>query len=100
MFDDQKMDALLRRTMPAPPELSSSFNQNVMRQVKPRRLTSTGRVLMASYTLVSLAVLAWLFRDLPAPLILGSLFASGLVAGGTGLYAAHLLRRLHSHPAP
>jgi hypothetical protein len=65
MNDDEVMDQLLRDAMAADaPRLSPAFDARVMRLVRPRRLTPTGRIVMAVYVLAGVALAVWLMRDL------------------------------------
>lgn len=100
MPDEQKLDALLRRTMAAPPELSRSFDESVRRRVQPRRLTSTGRLLLIAYAGVCVAAVVWALQDWPLGLALGGLAIESLVAGAAGVYAARLFRPAGLDPAP
>ena len=66
MHDDDVMDRLLKDAMAADaPQLSPAFDARVMRRVRPRRLTTMGRVVIAAYAVVAAATAVWLMRDLP-----------------------------------
>lgn len=87
MREDDLMDALLRERMAAPaPTLSPGFDAKVMRRVRPRRLTASGRLVMTIYALVALAATGWLMRDLPAPLIAASVAVTLIIGAGISLY--------------
>jgi hypothetical protein len=65
MSEQEKMDQLLRGMMTAtpPPGLSSAFDQRLKRRLRPRRLNSTGRWIMAAYALFTLVVSIWAMRS-------------------------------------
>ena len=70
MHDDELMDQLLKDAMASEaPQLSKEFDANVMRAVRPRRLTQTGRTVMAAYAVVAVAAGIWMMRGLPIELI-------------------------------
>jgi len=81
MHDDEGMERLLRAVMAADaPQPSHGFDARVMRRVRPRGLTSMGRVVIAVYIVLAAATVAWLMRDLPVEWI--------VVAGAIGVPAA------------
>jgi hypothetical protein len=65
MSEQEKMDRLLRQVMAATPtpNLSSAFDQRLMKQLRPRRLDSTGRLAMTAYALLALTVSIWVMRE-------------------------------------
>ena len=66
MHDDEMMDRLLRDAMAADvPQLSPAFDARVLRRVRPRRLTTMGRLVIAVYIVAAAATTLWLMRDLP-----------------------------------
>jgi tetrahydromethanopterin S-methyltransferase subunit E len=92
MHDDELMDKLLRDVMAADtPELSPAFDTRVMRRVRPRRLTSIGRVAMAVYVGVAATTTVWLMRDLRLELIATALAVGVPVAAGAIAYGRRLL---------
>jgi hypothetical protein len=91
MRDDDLMDQLLRDTMAAePPTLSPEFDARVMRRVRPRRLTQTGRWLIAGYVVVAAATAGWLMRDVPASAIVAALVISVPIAVGVSAYGRRI----------
>ena len=65
MSDDRNMDHLLRHTMAATPapELSSGFDQRLMKRLRPRRLDAAGRLAIRAYALLALMVSIWVMRE-------------------------------------
>ena len=93
MHNDDPMDQLLRRTMAGKaPELTPGFDDRVMREVRSRRLTPSGKAVLAVYLVVATATMAWLMRDLPAAAISGGVVASAAIAAATAAYGRHLAR--------
>ena len=91
MHDDHLMDQLLRDTMAAPPpQLSPAFDARVMRRVRPRRLTQTGRWLIAGYVVVASAAAAWLMRDVPVSAIVAALVMTVPIAVGVSAYGRRI----------
>ncbi len=91
MHDDDVMDRLLRDAMAADaPELSPAFDANVMRRVRPRRLSAMGRVVIAAYAVVAAAATVWLMRDLPPAWILAAVAIGVPIAAGVGAYGRRL----------
>ena len=91
MHDDDVMDRLLRDAMAADaPQLSPAFDADVMRRVRPRRLTTVGRVVLAVYAVVAAATAVWLIRDLPLESILAAVAISVPVAAGASAYGRRL----------
>lgn len=89
--DDELMDQLLKRAMAGEaPRLSASFDADVMKRAKPRRLSTTGRAVIAVYAIVATAATAWFMRDLPAPWIAAGFAISLAIGAGTGLYGRHI----------
>ncbi len=87
MHDDDVMDRLLKDAMAADvPQLSPAFDANVMRRVRPRRLSAMGRVVIAVYAVVAVAMAVWLMRDLPVASILAAVAISVPVAAGLSAY--------------
>ena len=96
MHDDEGMDRLLRNAMVADlPRLSPEFDARVLRRVRPRRLSSMGRVVIAVYVVIAAAAAAWLMRDLPIVSIAAALAISVPVAAGASAYG----RRLAAGPS-
>ena len=91
MHDDDVMDRLLRDAMAADaPQLSPAFDANVMRRVRPRRLSSVGRVVIAVYTVAAAATAVWLMQDLPLESIVAAVAISVPVAAGVSAYGRRL----------
>jgi hypothetical protein len=90
--EDELMDRLLRDAMASDaPELSSGFDARVMRHVRPRRLTSMGRVVMALYVVAASASALWLMHDLQPQLIVAAMAIGVPLAAGTRVYGRRLL---------
>ena len=88
MHDDELMDRLLRDAMASDaPQLSKDFDANVMRAVRPRRLTQAGRMVMAVYAVVAVAAGIWMMRGLPIELIAIGAVACVAVAASVSSYA-------------
>jgi len=91
MRDDELMDQLLKDAMAADvPELSPAFDARVMRRVRPRRLTPTGRAVIAIYAIAAAVTAVWLMQDLPVVWIAVSVAACAAVAATTSTYARRL----------
>ena len=91
MHDDELMDRLLKDAMSSEaPQLSKDFDANVMRAVRPRRLTQTGRVVMGAYAVAALVTAGWLMRELPMDLIAMSAVGCVAVAAGVSSYVRTL----------
>jgi hypothetical protein len=87
MHDDEVMDRLLRDAMAADaPQLSPAFDARVMRRVRPRRLTSIGRVVMAIYIVVAAATALWSMWDLPVESIAAAVAIGVPVAAAASAY--------------
>ena len=92
MQPDEAMDQLLRDAMAAEqPQLSPAFDARVMRRVRPRRLTSAGRVMMWGYAVVTAATAAWLMHDLPVTAIAAAVAVGVPLAIGVGAYGRSLV---------
>ena len=59
------MDGLMREMMEAtpPPSLSYGFDQRLMRRLRPRRLGSAGRAILAAYALFGIVLSIWAMRS-------------------------------------
>jgi len=92
MHDDHVMDQLLRDAMAADvPQLSPAFDTQVMRSVRPRRLTPMGRVVIAVYIVVAAGTAVWLMRDLRMELIAAALAVGVPVAAAASVYGRRLI---------
>lgn len=92
MRDDDVMDQLLRDTMAAEaPRLSPDFDARIMRRVRPRRLTPTGRLVLAAYVVAALATTVWAMHGLRVDLIAAALAIGVPVAAGAGAYTRRLV---------
>jgi hypothetical protein len=91
MRDDDAMDGLLRDALAAEvPQLSPAFEARLMRRVRPRRLTPTGRVAIAAYGLAAAATAAWAMRDLRLEWVVAAVVISVAVAAGASAYGRRL----------
>lgn len=91
MHNDDSMDQLLRKTMAEKaPELTPGFDDRVMRRVRSRRLTRSGKTVLVAYFVVATATTAWLMRDLPVTAVIASIAISIPVAVATGFYGRRL----------
>ena len=94
MNDDPVMDDLLRKTMAGPPpQLSSTFDAKVMAAVRPRRLSLSGRVVMAAYAIAALVLMVWTMSEAGFVLVVASAVATAAVALGLSSYAKTLAYR-------
>jgi uncharacterized membrane protein YfcA len=58
------VDQWLRDAMSgSTPRLSAAFDARLERRLRPRRLTATGRLVMAAYVLAALLVSLWALRN-------------------------------------
>ena len=91
MHDDETMDRLLREAMSADaPQLSPAFDARVLRGVRPRGLTTRGRLVIAAYIVAAAATTLWLMRDLPTTSIVAAVVIGVPVAVGMGAYGRRL----------
>ena len=91
MHDDEMMDRLLRDTMMADrPHLSPGFDARVLRHVRPRRLTSIGRVVIAAYVVVAAATTVWFMRDLQTTWIVAAVTIGTPLAAAASVYGRRL----------
>lgn len=91
MFDDDGMDRLLKATLAAAvPEPSAEFDARLARRLRPRRLTTAGRVVLVLYGVLSAGVAAWHSRDLPMAWVAAALGIGGTVAAVAGAYARRI----------
>lgn len=92
MSVDHEMDVFLRETMAGEsPQLSPGFDARVLRRVRPRRLTSTGRVVLVGYGAAAALVTSWCLYAVD-PLALAMAVVVGIpVAAGTRAYAHRLV---------
>jgi hypothetical protein len=87
MPDDNVMDRLLRETMAADvPQLSPGFDARLMRRVRPPRLTTMGRVVIAVYIVFAVVTAAWVMRGLPLEWIATAVAIGVPAAAGAGVY--------------
>ncbi len=64
MNEQEKVDQWLRDAMSgAAPQVSAAFDARLERRLRPRRLTATGRIVMAAYVLAALLVSLWVMRN-------------------------------------
>jgi len=97
MNDDPLMpliDYLLRKTMAAPPpQLSPAFDAKVMAAVRPRRLSSSGRVVICAYAVAALVLMVWTMREAGVVLIVASTLVTAAASLGLSSYARTLTYR-------
>ena len=87
MHDDDAMDRLLGNALAAEvPQLSAGFDARLMRRVRPRRLTGTGRAVLAAYVVVATVISAWLMKDLRPDLIVVALVVGVAISAGASAY--------------
>ena len=90
-MNDDQMDRLLTDAMAAQaPELSPDFDARVMQQVRPRRLTSMGVLVLAVYAVTAAAILVWVMRDLPVASIVAGVAIGAVIAASASAYGRHL----------
>lgn len=64
MNEQERMDHLLRAAMSGEaPRLSSAFDARLEKRLRPRRLTTAGRIVMAAYVLAALLISVWALRN-------------------------------------
>jgi hypothetical protein len=64
MNEQENVDQWLRDAMSgSTPRLSAAFDARLEKRLRPRRLTPTGRILMAAYVLAAILVSAWALRN-------------------------------------
>jgi hypothetical protein len=83
MNEQQKVDEWLREAMSGgAPALSAGFDGRLEKRLRPRRLTATGRIVMAAYALAALLISAWALRgaSLDWSLVAAVLLSSAVVA--------------------
>jgi hypothetical protein len=91
MHDDEMIDRLLQDAMTAEvPQLSPGFDARVLRRVRPRRLTTTGRVLIAAYVVIAAATTLWLMRDVQTTWIVAAIAVGTPVAAAASVYGRRL----------
>jgi antibiotic biosynthesis monooxygenase (ABM) superfamily enzyme len=90
------MDSLLREAMTAPPPgLSSNFDRQLAKRLRPQNLSLTARLVLAVYALIALLVSVWALRPLPIHWTFVWTFVIGTLAPvSLGLY--WIRRRLSS----
>jgi hypothetical protein len=63
MSEQEQVDLWLRDAMRGDvPRLSAAFDARLEKRLRPRRLTATGRIVMAAYVLAALLVSVWALR--------------------------------------
>jgi hypothetical protein len=91
MHDDEMMEQLLRDAMTADtPHLSPGFDARVLRRVRPRRLTSIGRAVIAAYVVVAVAATVWLMRDVQTTWIIAAVAIGTPLAAAASIYGRRL----------
>ena len=87
-MDDDALERLLKDAMASePPELSRGFEARVMRRVRPRTLSSTGRIVLSAYAVVASAVVVWAMREVPLPAVMAAAGVGVPLAGAVSAYA-------------
>ena len=91
MHDDDMMDRLLRDAMTAEaPRLSPGFDERVLREVRPRRLTAIGRAVIAAYIVIAAATTVWLMRDVQTTWFVAAVAIGAPVAAAASFYGRRL----------
>jgi hypothetical protein len=91
MHDDEMMDRVLRDVVTADvPQLSPGFEARVLRQARPRRLTTMGRAVIAAYVVMAVATTLWLMRDVQTTWIVAAVAIGAPVAGAASVYGRRL----------
>lgn len=64
MFEQERMDEMLRQSMARVPmpTLSAKFDNQLQRRIHPQRLSPGKRLVLALYTVVALVISVWLMR--------------------------------------
>jgi hypothetical protein len=94
MNEQEHVDQWLRDAMSgSAPRLSASFDARLEKRLRPRRLTTTGRIVMAAYVLAALLVSVWALRNVtPDWTLVAAVLVPSVVAAGA--YA----RRIDARP--
>ena len=94
MHDDELMDRLLKESLAADaPQLSRAFDAGVMQRIRPHRLTSLGRMVIAVYTVVATASAVWLMQDVSLTALAVAVAISVPVAAGASAYGRAIALR-------
>ena len=89
--DDEMMDVLLREAMAADaPQLSPAFDDRVMQEVRPRKLSTFGVMVLAVYAVAATAIAVWVMQGIPAV----SIVAGGAIGLAAAASASAYVRRL------
>jgi hypothetical protein len=84
MVDEEMADQWLREAMTSEtPRLSPRFEDQVIASVRPRRLTTAARLVMAFYAIVALALSAWTMREMSVALVAASIPLALVAVGGS-----------------
>jgi hypothetical protein len=68
------------------PHLSAGFDDTVIARVRPPRLTTAGRLVIALYTIAALVLSAWAMRNMDVVLVAALIPVGALVAAGVSSY--------------
>ena len=64
MSEQDQMDQLLSKALSAPvPELSADFDRQLARRLQPRRVSRAGRLVLALYAVLAVAISMWAMRE-------------------------------------
>ena len=72
------------------PDVSPTFEGDVLRRTAPRRLTGAGRFVVCAYALASVALCMWVMRDLPVAITAAALIVEAVAAVALRGYTNHL----------
>ena len=63
--EQEKMDSWLRQSMSGGslPALSPGFEERLTKRLRPRRLSAKGRLLLAGYAVLAVALSVWVMRS-------------------------------------
>ena len=73
------------------PRLSPRSDDSVIAQVRPRRLNTASRLVIALYAIGALALSAWALRESAVALVSASMLAASLIAFGVSAYVRRLV---------
>jgi hypothetical protein len=83
MVDDDMMDEWLREAMAGEtPCLSPTSDDKVIASIRPRRLATAARVVIALYAIGALALSAWAMKEIGVALVLASTPVAALITAG------------------
>jgi hypothetical protein len=93
MSDQERMDRWLRDAMAAgEPRLSSAFDARLAKRLRPRRLSSIGKLVMAVYIVAAIAISVWTLRRVPLEWSVGAVALLAPIAILATVYGRRLTR--------